>query len=201
MVVVLSILLLLLNCLGCAGACLLSYSLLSGTEVFNHCDNIYSSASGFTMFMFVSFILYACLALWIFANNMEDSVMDSFVTEKISQYSKSEGIFNMVIDTVQRDLQCCGFKSSADWAGSFPSSCCLDSCAGEECLEVEQECVLENIHTSSCLEMIRYTRPLLHCGVLTVLLLRSNLLQPDSMVGLIGKIRWGGFGSHHHLQE
>ena len=103
------------------------------------------------MFMFVSFILYACLALWIFANNMEDSVMDSFVTEKISQYSQSEGIFNLVIDTVQRDLQCCGFKSSADWAGSFPSSCCLDSCAGEECLEVEQECVLENIHSSSCL--------------------------------------------------
>jgi hypothetical protein len=43
MVVVLSIMLLLLNCLGCAGACLLSYSLLSGTEVFNHWDNIYSS--------------------------------------------------------------------------------------------------------------------------------------------------------------
>ena len=98
------------------------------------------------MFMFVSFVLYACLALWIFANNMEDSVMDSFVTEKISQYSQSEGIFNMVIDTVQRDLQCCGFKSSADWAGSFPASCCL---------EVE-ECQMENVYTSSCLEMIRY---------------------------------------------
>ena len=77
--------------------------------------------------------------------------MDSFVTEKISQYSHSEGIFNLVIDKVQRDLQCCGFKSSADWAGSFPPSCCLDSCDGEECLEVEQECVLENIHSSSCL--------------------------------------------------
>ena len=43
------------------------------------------------MFMFVIFILYACLALWIFANNMEDSVMDSFVTEKISQYSLLDG--------------------------------------------------------------------------------------------------------------
>ena len=102
------------------------------------------------MFMFVIFVLYACLALWIFGNNMEDSVMDSFVTEKISQYSLSEGIFNMVIDTVQRDLQCCGFKSSADWAGIFPASCCL-----EEGIEVVEECQLKNVYSSGCLEMIR----------------------------------------------
>ena len=133
--------------------------------------------------MFVSFVLYACLALWIFANNMEDSVMDNFVTEKISHYSKSEGIFNLVIDTVQRDLQCCGFKSSADWSGSFPASCCL---------EVEEECQLENVHSSSCLKMIRYTS--LSCNqVVIIFFIRSHLLQPDSMVGLVGKILMEGF--------
>eukprot|EP00092_Neocalanus_flemingeri_P000955 GFUD01001018.1.p1 GENE.GFUD01001018.1~~GFUD01001018.1.p1 ORF type:complete len:293 (-),score=63.28 GFUD01001018.1:59-937(-) len=153
MVVVLSVVLLMLNMLGCAGACLLSYSLLSG----------------FTMFMFVNFVLFTALALWIFVNNMEDSVMESFVTDKISQYNQSEGIFNLVIDTVQRDLQCCGFRSSSDWSGSFPASCCPDTCAEEECLEVGQECLLQRVYTSNCLEMIR-----------------SQLLQPSSMVGLIG---------------
>jgi len=153
LMVVLSILMLLLNSLGCAGACLLSYSLLSG----------------FTMFMFVTFVLYVSLALWIFVNNMEDSVMDSYVADKITLYRQNEGIFNLVIDTMQRDLQCCGFKSSSDWAGSFPASCCLDTCVGQDCLEEEQECLLDNVHSSSCLEMIR-----------------SNLLEPGSMIGIIG---------------
>jgi len=153
LVVVLSVVLLMLNCLGCAGACLLSYSLLSG----------------FTMFMFINFVLFTSLALWIFVNNMEDSVMESFVTDRIAKYSQNGSIFNLVIDTVQRDLQCCGFKSSSEWSNSFPASCCFDSCTAEECLEVEQVCQLENVHTSSCLEMIR-----------------ARLLQPDSMVGLIG---------------
>jgi len=155
MLVVLSVVLLMLNCFGCVGACLLSYSLLSG----------------FTMFMFVNFVLFTSLALWIFLNNMENSVMDSFLSEKISRYNQTESIFNLVIDTVQRDLQCCGFKSSSDWSYSFPASCCPDSCTptAEVCLVEEQECLEENIYTSSCLEMIR-----------------SQLLQPDSMVGLIG---------------
>ena len=47
---------------------------------------------------------------------MEDSVMDSYLSDKISRYQQGEGkgMFDVVIDTVQRDLQCCGFKSLAD---------------------------------------------------------------------------------------
>jgi len=155
MIMVISIVMLFLNCLGCAGACLLSYSLLSG----------------FTMVMFVNMVLYLCLALWIFVNNMEDSVMDSYVSGKISQYHHGEGVFNMVIDTVQRDLQCCGFKSLSDWSGNFPPSCCPGTCDGQgvECLQVEKECMGNNVYTSTCLEMIR-----------------SNLLEPGSMIGAIG---------------
>lgn len=155
MILVLSVLMVFLNCVGCAGACLLSYSLLSG----------------FTMIMVVIFVLYLCLALWIFVNNMEDSVMDSYVSEKITQYHLGEGVFNLVIDTVQRDLQCCGFRNLSDWSGSFPASCCPDSCAGQEqeCLEEEEVCVEDSVHLTSCLEMIR-----------------SSLLNPDSMIGVIG---------------
>ena len=109
------------------------------------------------MVMFVNLVLYLCLALWIFVNNMEDSVMDSYVSGKISQYHHGEGVFNMVIDTVQRDLQCCGFKSLSDWSGTFPSSCCPGSCDGQgvECLLVEKECMWNNVYTRTCLEMIR----------------------------------------------
>lgn len=151
LVVVLCVVLLMLNCFGFAGACMLSYSLLSG----------------FTMFMFVNLVLFTALAFWVFVNNMEDSVMDSFIMDKVAEYNQTEGIFNLVIDTVQRDLQCCGFKSSLDWSGSFPSSCCPDDCTKEICVEVE--CVQETVFTNSCLEMIR-----------------SDLLQPGSMVGMIG---------------
>jgi len=151
LVVVLCVVLLMLNCFGFAGACMFSYSLLSG----------------FTMFMFVNLVLFTALAFWVFVNNMEDSVMDSFVMDKIAQYNQSEGIFNLVIDTVQRDLQCCGFKSSSDWSGRFPSSCCPDNCTNQICVEVG--CALETVYTSSCLEMIR-----------------SDLLHPGSMVGMIG---------------
>lgn len=155
MIMVLSVVMLFVNCLGFAGACLNSYSLLSG----------------FTMVMFVNFVLYLSLTLWIFVNNMEDSVMDSFVLGKISQYEHGEGMFNLVIDTVQRDLQCCGFKSLSDWSGIFPPSCCPGSCDGQglECLKVEKECLETDVYKSTCLAMIR-----------------SNLLEPGSMIGAIG---------------
>jgi len=157
MIMVLSVVILFFNCLGCAGACILSYSLLSG----------------FTIVMFVNLVLYLCLALWIFGNNMEDSVMDSYLSDKISQYQQGEGkgMFDVVIDTVQRDLQCCGFKSLADWAGIYPSSCCPGNCAGQglECLQVEENCLENNTFTTSCLDKIR-----------------SNLLEPSSMIGVIG---------------
>jgi len=152
MLVVMVTVLLMLNCLGCAGACLMSYSLLSG----------------FTMFMFIIFVLFLSLAFWIFLNNMENSVMDSFVTERISQYNQSGSIFDIVIDTVQRDLQCCGFKSSSDWVDSFPASCCPSSCNAGDCRLVG-ECLSDNVYVSGCLDMIRV-----------------HLLQPDSLVGLIG---------------
>jgi len=156
-ILVISVMMLFLNCVGCAGACLHSYSLLSG----------------FTMIMIVNLVLYLCLSLWIFVNNMEDSVMDSYVSEKITQYHLGEGIFNLVIDTVQRDLQCCGFRKQSDWSGSFPASCCPDSCAGQGqgCLLVEENlCVADSAYNTSCLEKIR-----------------SSLLNPgSSMIGVIG---------------
>ena len=108
------------------------------------------------MFMFIIFVLFLSLAFWIFLNNMDDSVMDTFVTERIHLYNQSESIFDLVIDTVQRDLQCCGFRSSADWGPSFPASCCPYSCPDGVCLMEKQECLIEIVHTSSCLEMIRF---------------------------------------------
>merc|ERR1719228_599329 len=102
---------------------------------------------GLYVFMFVNLVLFTALAFWVFVNNMEDSVMDSFIMHKIAQYNQSEGIFNLVIDTVQRDLRCCGFKSSSDWSDRFPSSCCPENCTNEICVEVE--CALETVHTSS----------------------------------------------------
>jgi len=144
LIVILSILILGINCLGCTGACLLSYSLLSG----------------FVIFTLVIFILFLALTLWIFLSDMEDSVIDSFVSEKISEYNSSQDLFNLVIDTVQRDLQCCGFKSASDWSGEYPHSCCD---------KVQEECGEENIYNSTCKEDIR-----------------SNLLQPTSVLGVIG---------------
>ena len=45
MIMVLSVVILFFNCLGCAGACILSYSLLSGKLPFFYCVSASSSAS------------------------------------------------------------------------------------------------------------------------------------------------------------
>ena len=115
------------------------------------------------IFTLVIFILFLALTLWIFLSDMEDSVIDSFVSEKISLYNSSQDLFNLVIDTVQRDLQCCGFKSASDWAGEYPHSCCD---------KFEEECGEENIYNTTCKEGVR-------CS-LTKLLFLANQNQPSS---------------------
>merc|ERR1711909_241030 len=70
-------------------------------------------------------------------------------------------------DSVQRDLQCCGFLSPSEWSDIFPASCCQDKCTEQGCQE--QDCVLENIHINTCKQLIK-----------------SNLLQPTSVIGIIG---------------
>jgi len=152
LIIILSIIVLLLNFLGCTGACLLSYSLLSG----------------FFIFSLVIFIFCLSLTLWIFLSKYDHPVIDSFMAEKISEYNNTGGIFNRFIDSVQIDLQCCGFLSPSDWSDKFPASCCPDKCTIEQGCE-DQDCVLENIHIYTCKELIR-----------------SNLLQPTSVIGIIG---------------
>jgi len=151
LIMTMSIIALLLNALGCTGACVLSYSLLSG----------------FFIFTLVVFVFCLSLTLWIFLSKNDHPAIASYVTEKISEYNKTGGIFNLVIDTVQRDLQCCGFLSPSEWSDIFPASCCQDKCTEQYC--EDQECVLENIHINTCKELIK-----------------SNLLQPTSVIGIIG---------------
>jgi len=153
LLVILSIIILLLNCLGCTGACLLSYSLLSG----------------FCTFTVVVFVFYLSLTLWIFLSDIDNnSVIDSFMVQRIDQYDKTGGILRLIIDSVQRDLQCCGFVSPSDWSKVFPDSCCQNQCPSEGC-EDHVSCVLENIHNNTCKQVIK-----------------SNLLQPTSIIGIIG---------------
>jgi len=151
LIIILSIIALLLNLLGCTGACLLSYSLLSG----------------FFIFTLVIFTFCLSLILWILLSRNDHPVIDSFMAEKISEYNETGGIFNRVIDSVQRDLQCCGFLSPSEWSDIFPASCCQDKCTEQGCQE--QDCVLENIHINTCKQLIK-----------------SNLLQPTSVIGIIG---------------
>jgi len=149
---IISIMLILMNFVGCAGTVMMSYSLLSG----------------FTMFMFICSVFYGCLVLWVFVNNMDDTVMDSFIADRIAEYHEQNHTFNLVIDTVQQDLSCCGFKSPEDWNKSFPVSCCKISCVDrQECPSAE--CVADLTFPDGCLDMIR-----------------SRLLHPTGTIGMIG---------------
>ena len=141
-IAVVAILVSLVNLLGCAGAVNMSYSLLSG----------------FTLFMVLFFIPYAYFGTYVFVQG-EDSIMDNLVAEKISEYHlKNNSVFNLIIDTVQQDLECCGFKSSDDWGEYFPWSCCHG-----------HTCHAENIFEDGC-------QPLIW----------SHLLETKSAVGVLG---------------
>jgi len=128
--------------IGCAGAIKMSYSLLSG----------------FTLIMFLFFITSSCIASYMFSEK-KDPFMDTLVKEKIADYYENRNsIFNIIIDVVQRDLKCCGFKSFDDWSEMFPSSCCP-----------KQFCTSNNIFKENCQNSIKL-----------------HWLEPDSVIGVIG---------------
>lgn len=145
---------------GFLGASLMSYSLLSG----------------FTMAVFLNLIVVAAVVIWVLVSSAENSVLDQFLMEKMRQLQGQEdnsGLFGLVLDTMQRDLQCCGLKSPTDWleAGPLPPSCCPSSCSasGWDCGAQVSNCRQEEAYTSSCLEVVR-----------------SQVLQPGTLVGSIG---------------
>jgi len=153
MVLVLAILILSINLFGCAGSCLVSYPLLSG----------------FSMFMFVTFALFLSIALWVFTNKLDDDLFVAFVNEKIKEYRNgTNSFFNVIIDTVQQDLECCGFKSALDWQddhllnNTFPKSCCSN---------FEPECIRQKVFEKNCLEEIG-----------------NNLFEPLTLVGFFGNV-------------
>ena len=158
-----------INLIGCAGSCILSYSLLSG----------------FTIFMMLTSILgiaVTCAFILPFANISSDldSSLDPMARDLISQYKteKHGGTAHIIIDSVQRELECCGYNSLNDWKEAvitprsmetndtigdemkFPDSCCP--------LNVTR-CTVEDVFTVPCREVIQ-----------------DNYLNPDNVIGLIG---------------
>jgi len=156
-----------INIIGCAGTCMMSYSLLSG----------------FTIFMMVTSILavtVACsLLLPLYSSNM-DSPLAPLAKDLIDKYKIEEGgSAKIVIDTVQRQLQCCGYDNILDWrpeesSGSgvsgdnvtaggrgqpwLPASCC---------------------NSPPCTEEKAFQEP---CKMK----LRENALNPNTAIGLVG---------------
>jgi len=156
-----------INIIGCAGTCMMSYSLLSG----------------FTIFMMVTSILavtVACsLLLPLHSSNM-DSPLAPLAKDLIDKYKIEEGgSAKIVIDTVQRQLQCCGYDNILDWrpeesSGSgvsgdnvtaggrgqpwLPASCC---------------------NSPPCTEEKAFQEP---CKMK----LRENALNPNTAIGLVG---------------
>ena len=128
--------------IGCVGAIKMSYSLLSG----------------FTLIMFLLLITSSCIASYMFFEK-EDPFMDTLLKEKIADYYENRNsTFNIIIDLVQRDLKCCGFKSFDDWSEMFPSSCCP-----------KRFCTSNNIFKENCQNSIKL-----------------HWLESDSVIGVIG---------------
>jgi len=116
----------------------------------------------YSIFVLLLFIPFAGLAIYIFALG-EDSVMDGLVAGKISEYhAKNNSAFNALIDIVQRGLKCCGFKSSGDWDGNYPGSCCPDEFKDELCDD-------EKLYEYGCQKLIW-----------------DHLLETDSTIGILG---------------
>eukprot|EP00088_Acartia_fossae_P052416 TRINITY_DN5920_c0_g1_i2.p1 TRINITY_DN5920_c0_g1~~TRINITY_DN5920_c0_g1_i2.p1 ORF type:complete len:313 (+),score=62.50 TRINITY_DN5920_c0_g1_i2:70-1008(+) len=168
-VVAITTIFVIINLIGCAGSCILSYSLLSG----------------FTIFMMLTSILgiaVTCAFILPFANISSDldSSLDPMARDLISQYKteKHGGTAHIIIDSVQRELECCGYNSLNDWKDAvitprsmehndatdddmmFPASCCP--------LNVTS-CTMEDVFNVSCREIIQ-----------------DNYLNPDNVIGLIG---------------
>jgi len=140
-VLVVATIVLFMSLVGCVGAATLSYAMLSG----------------FSMFMFVTSMLAAAAIIWIFCGNMEDSIVDKFAMEKIEKYHKKENYFNFIIDYIQTDMECCGFKSPNDWRGSLPPSCCNSLLCLNNTFPTNY-----TLHTSSDTEVILLSEALNH---------------------------------------
>jgi len=164
LIVTVTIITLMVNLLGCVGSCFLSYSLLSG----------------FTTFMFMSMIFAvtgACLYFVPLTSN-ESPSLEAMSLELIRQYqSGSNGAAHIIIDAVQRELQCCGFNSFEDWnsgvsmktqdlvmertlTSHLPSSCCPLN---------ERICSYEAAFITPCVDMIH-----------------ESYLNHDNVIGVIG---------------
>jgi len=160
-IVAFSIILVFVILVGCVGACLISYSLLSG----------------YIMAISIYLILLVAIAIWVFANCSEDSQLDKFFEDELSHNSEHGGrtsLFRLVMDNLQRDLQCCGLKSHTDWLEDgrlLPPSCCPSSCSASswDCVPLTRVCKVEEAYTEGCLEVVRL-----------------QLLQPGTLIGTSG---------------
>ena len=113
---------------------------------------------------------------------MENDRILDFQAEDLIRDYKDGGPAELVVDTVQRQLECCGFLGVEDWAREaenlvqvraarannrsvssvmwLPASCCK-----------EAACSLGNAFAESCRDKIR-----------------ENYLNPNNAIGLLGKI-------------
>jgi len=176
-VVAITIIFIIINIIGCAGSCMLSYSLLSG----------------FTIFMLLSSILAitAASAFFLPLANLDvkmDSPLKPLAKDLIISYKSSEvGSAKLILDTVQRELQCCGYDSLEDWleeeeinAGIIPrgsgisrnsssSSRLLRSLPATCCPVEVEDCTPEDAFSLPCRESIG-----------------KNYLSPNNAIGLTG---------------
>lgn len=154
-----------INVIGCAGTCLMSYSLLSG----------------FTIFMMLTSILavtVACSLLFPLHSPIMDSPLAPLAKDLINKYKLEEGgSAKIVIDTVQRQLQCCGYDDMLDWRpeevrGGSGDNVTIGS-RGQPWLPVS--CC----NSAPCTEDKAFQEP---CK----LKLRENALNPNTAIGIIG---------------
>jgi len=156
-----------INVIGCAGTCLMSYSLLSG----------------FTIFMMLALILavtVACSLLLPLHSPTMDSPLAPLAKDLINKYKVEEGgSAKIVIDTVQRQLQCCGYDDILDWRpeegqarGGSGNNVTIGG-RGQPWLPVS--CC----NSAPCTEDKAFQEP---CK----LKLRENALNPNTAIGIIG---------------
>ncbi|XP_057717538.1 CD63 antigen [Corythoichthys intestinalis] len=73
----------------------------------------------------------AAIAGYIFRNKVSSVVQDS-LADMISRYSNSSEEFKASVDSLQKELKCCGMNGSSDWrdfrpdGNSVPDSCCVN---------------------------------------------------------------------------
>jgi len=135
----------------------------------------YSIMAGYAMFHFITCLFLGIIILYVFLNNMKNTVSNAYMEEKILQYN-SNSSFNLIIDFIQRDLECCGFRNPQDW-DVYPMSCCPKN----ELAEIVQlvNCTDGSCETTTCTEELAYTQSCLSAA-------RKHFLDPSSFVGFLG---------------